>query len=152
MTLEDELRVRFATPHDRAFLNIVFTGAWLTARFNRFLKGFGLSEQQFNVLRILRGQKGKPANLSLIQERMVHRMSNVTRLVERLREKGLVERVVCEGDRRRVEITITEEGLKLLSTMAEAQREHMEELVKRITGEEAKTLGDLLEKVRDWEN
>ena len=57
-----------------------------------------------------------------------------------------------EGDRRRVEITITEEGLKLLSTMAEAQREHMEELVKRITGEEAKTLGDLLEKVRDWEN
>lgn len=148
MKLEDELRVRFESPHDRAFLSIVFTGAWLTARFNRFLKGFGLSEQQFNVLRILRGQKGEPANLSLIQERMVHPMSNATRLVERLREKGLVERVASEEDRRKVEITITKKGLKLLSAVGEAQEAHMEDLVDRITGEEAKTLGELLDKVR----
>ena len=117
MKLEDELKMRFKTPHDRALLSTVFTGVWLTDRFNRFLKQFGLSEQQFNVLRILRGQKGKPANLFLIQERMVHRMSNATRLVEKLRQKALVERVVCEEDRRKVEIQ------SLYSTCAKRRQE-----------------------------
>ena len=148
MKLEDELQMRFKTPHDRALLSIIFTGAWLTGRFNRFLKPFGLSEQQFNVLRILRGQKGKPANLFLVQERMVHRMSNATRLVEKLRQKGLVERVVCEENRRKVEITITNKGRKLLSRIDEAHREYAGELGTGLTKKEAGLLGDLLEKVR----
>ncbi len=149
MKLEDELKMRFKTPHDRALLSTVFTGVWLTDRFNRFLKQFGLSEQQFNVLRILRGQKGEPANLFLIQERMVHRMSNATRLVEKLRQKALVERVVCDEDRRKVEITITKKGLKLLSTIDGASQEHAGGLDKKLTKKEAELLGALLEKVRE---
>ena len=78
------------------------------------LKPFGISLQQFNVLRILRGQQGVAANLSTVQERMVNKMSNTTRLIDKLTEKNYVERTVCEENRRKIELFITEEGLSLL--------------------------------------
>ncbi len=78
------------------------------------LKPFGISLQQFNVLRILRGQQGVAANLSTVQERMVNKMSNTTRLIDKLIEKNYVERTVCEENRRKIELFITEEGLSLL--------------------------------------
>ena len=79
------------------------------------LKPFGISIQQFNVLRILRGQKGVAANLSTVQERMVNKMSNTTRLVDKLIEKSLVERIICKENRRKIELFITEEGLSFLN-------------------------------------
>ena len=78
------------------------------------LKPFGISLQQFNVLRILRGQQGVAANLSTVQERMVNKMSNTTRLIDKLIEKNYVERTVCEENRRKIELFSTEEGLTLL--------------------------------------
>jgi DNA-binding MarR family transcriptional regulator len=79
------------------------------------LKPFEISVQQFNVLRILRGQKGQPANLSTINERMVTKMSNTTRLVDKLISKKYVNRTICEHNRRKVEISITDKGLVFLS-------------------------------------
>ncbi|MDA8948751.1 MarR family transcriptional regulator [Flavobacteriaceae bacterium] len=79
------------------------------------LKPFGISIQQFNVLRILRGQKGVAANLSTVQERMINKMSNTTRLVDKLIEKSLVERIICKENRRKIELFITEEGLSFLN-------------------------------------
>ena len=84
---------------------------------NQFVKTFGISLPQFNVLRILRGQKAKPANLSTINERMIHKMSNTTRLVDKLIDKKLVQRQICEENRRKIEIFITIEGLNLLKKL-----------------------------------
>ena len=148
MKLEEELKMKFTSPKQRAGLNVIFTGAWLTDRFNRSLKPFGISEQQYNVLRILRGQKGTPANLFTIQERMVHRMSNATRLVEKLRLKGYVEREVCAENRRKIDVTITQKGLGLIEEIEPVAVKNNQDMHKRLTRDEAQTLGDLLDKMR----
>ena len=84
---------------------------------SKALKPFGVSFQQFNVLRILRGQKGVAANLSTVHERMVNRSSNTTRIIDKLTDKNLVKRNICKENRRKIELFITNEGLKLLSVI-----------------------------------
>lgn len=101
-------------PEKKLVLNLIVTANYISDRIQEAMKPFGISTQQFNVLRILRGQKGKPANLSTIQERMVSKMSNTTRLVDKLIDKGLTERTICPSNRRKVEIKITDSGLELL--------------------------------------
>ncbi|MEJ1223768.1 MarR family winged helix-turn-helix transcriptional regulator [Sediminicola sp. 1XM1-17] len=110
------------------------------------LKPFEVSLQQFNVLRILRGQKGKPANLSTLNERMVTKMSNTTRLVDKLIAKGYVDRVICESNRRKVEINITDSGQKALLEMDKAMKQSELEVVKNFTEEDLKALNNLLDK------
>ena len=129
-------------------LSIMFTGNWLSDRMNSLLKPWGISDQQYNVLRILKGQKGKPINLYMIRERMIHRMSNATRLVEKLRKKGFVQREICESNRRMVEIVITKEGLQALNEINEVVDLHREVTNKKLTNEEATILGHLLDKLR----
>lgn len=149
MRLEDELKTTaFKSAKHKAMLNVIFTGVWLSERTNRFLKQFDLSEQQFNVLRILRGQKGQPINMIDIQERMVHKMSNATRLVEKLRQKGLVQRVICENNRRKVEITITTDGLQLLADI-DTKMASRPSPMDQLTDDEANELSRLLERLRD---
>lgn len=110
------------------------------------IKPYGISIQQFNVLRILRGQKGKPANLSTLNERMVTKMSNTTRLVDKLILKGYVNRVTCPSNRRKVEINITPEGetdlLKIDVSIMEAEKE----IVKNFSEEDLMELNGLLNK------
>lgn len=113
------------------------------------LKPFDISIQQFNVLRILRGQQGKPANLNTIQERMVNKMSNTTRLVDKLLEKKLVDRCVCEENRRKVEIVITEKGLALLRELDPIVEEVENEIIKNLSPEDMEDLNLLLEKIRE---
>jgi len=149
MKLEEELKMQFKSPYDKAMLNIIFTGAWMSESFNQFLKPFGLSSQQFNVLRILRGQKGKPAPLYLIQERMVHRSSNATRLVDKLLLKGLVQREQDESNRRKIEITITQKALKLLDQIEEKHKYFRQSLHDKINKKEAELLAKLLDKIRE---
>jgi len=108
------------------------------------LKPFEVSLQQFNVLRILRGQKGTPANLSTINERMVTKMSNTSRLVDKLVTKSLVNRMTCENNRRKVEITITLKGLKALDKMDVAITLSENELLKTFTEAELVQLNQLL--------
>tara|TARA_R110000868_G_scaffold258628_7_gene516235 strand:- start:1309 stop:1755 length:447 start_codon:yes stop_codon:yes gene_type:complete len=110
------------------------------------LKPHGVSLQQFNVLRILRGQKGKPANLSTLNERMVTKMSNTTRLVDKLILKGYVDRIVCPSNRRKVEINITPKGESALSLMDIALKEAEDELLKNFSMEDLTALNGLLDK------
>ncbi len=110
------------------------------------LKPFDISIQQFNVLRILRGQHAKPANLSTLNERMVTKMSNTTRLVDKLLLKGYVDRITCKSNRRKVEISITEKGASVLKEMDVAVKRAEKSIVKNITVEELNELNYLLNK------
>ncbi len=110
------------------------------------LKPFEVSMQQFNVLRILRGQKGNPANLSAINERMVTKMSNTTRLVDKLIKKGFVNRCVCPSNRRKVEIVITDSGLEALSQMDKALGKAHDIILKNFDKKDLEQLNQLLDK------
>lgn len=148
-SIEQEIKQKqFNSPYQRAIINIIFTGNWLTAESESKLKAFGISQQQYNVLRILRGQQSKAINLCDIQERMMSRMSNATRLVEKLRQAGYVTRELCQENRRKVEIAITEKGLELLEQIEPGMKEHEQELAKRLSEAEVKELSRLLDKAR----
>jgi DNA-binding MarR family transcriptional regulator len=112
------------------------------------LKPFGLSVQQFNVLRILRGQKGNMLNLNEITHRMIHKMSNTTRLVDKLIDKSLVERVICPENRRRVNISITDKGLEILSQIDSVIQEFEKEIIRLLSEKEKNTLLNLLIKIK----
>jgi DNA-binding MarR family transcriptional regulator len=149
MKLEEELRTeKFKTEQQRAVLSILFTSSWIEVRTNECFKQYGISQEQYNVLRILKGQKGRPANLSTVQERMIHRMSNATRLVEKLKLKGYVNRVPCEDNRRKVEITITNKGIALLENIDPRLVKLETDLFRNFTEEEIRQIGSLLDKVR----
>lgn len=149
MRLEEELKQKeFKNEIHKANLNVMFTGGWLNARTSQVLKPFKLSHQQYNVLRILRGAEGS-SNLCQVQERMLDRMSNATRLVEKLRQKKLVTRELCPANRRKVDIRITQEGLELLALIDEKMTAMYEEMCGRITEEEARLLNALLDRMRD---
>ena len=111
------------------------------------LKPFEISLQQFNVLRILRGRKGIPANLQTVQKRMIHKMSNTTRLVDKLIDKKLVSRKVCRDNRRKIEISITQEGLDILSQLDILIQNTEAEILMPLALEEQKTLRHLINKI-----
>lgn len=132
----------------KTLLNVMYTQNVISEKFNEILKPFELSPEQFNVLRILRGQKGKPANMCMIQERMIAKTSNTTRLVDKLLLKELVLREVCPDNRRKMEIMITEKGNKLLTVLDPIVIAHEVSFAKNLTQEELETLNNLLEKFR----
>lgn len=136
-------------PRKELIINLWVTSSNLNVEVAESVKSFGISMQQFNVLRILRGQKGQPANLQTIQERMVHKMSNTTRLVDKLIEKKLTERFICENNRRKVEITITKKGLSLLDELDPIITEAEERCTKNLSVKEVETLNQLLNKLRE---
>jgi DNA-binding MarR family transcriptional regulator len=116
--------------------------------FNDILKPFEISVEQFNVLRILRGQNGKPANMCLIQERMIAKTSNTTRIVDKLVTKELVTREICPHNRRKMEVNITEKGLELLLKIDPKVDRFELDLLLNLSTTEAETLNQLLEKYR----
>tara|TARA_R110002072_G_scaffold2867_2_gene22323 strand:- start:1336 stop:1785 length:450 start_codon:yes stop_codon:yes gene_type:complete len=135
-------------PHTKTVLNIMYTSRIVEEKVAEMLKPYGLSMQQYNVLRILRGQKGVPANLSTIQERMINKMSNTTRLVDKLIEKGFAERNICESNRRKVEISITHNGLSLLEEIDPLTLTNNNEILKDFSMNELITLNTLLDKLK----
>lgn len=152
MKLEEALQQRkFINPVHKAHLNIIYTAAWLNQRSTRALKQYDLSVQQFNILRILRGMHPEPATIKLLTERMIDKMSNASRLVEKLKQKGWVERLECSQDRRRVDITITEAGLAILVEASAAIDQVMFEDAETLAEAEAHQLSDLLDKLRSNE-
>lgn len=112
---QDIKQENFTSEEQKALLNVIFTGNWVAQQQHELLKPFGLTMQQYNVLRILRGQNGKPMTVLAIIERMLDRTSNASRLVDKLLEKKLVIRRECSNDRRAVDILILPTGLELLS-------------------------------------
>lgn len=147
-SLEEEImQTKFRSEQHRAIINLVFTGNWLTAQHTKFLRTYNLTEQQFNILRILRGQQPRPASINLIKERMLDKMSDVSRIVERMRKLGLVEREICPSDRRSVEVVITEQGLELLTEVDEHAAK-VDSVLDNLNNEELQTLNTLLDKLR----
>jgi DNA-binding MarR family transcriptional regulator len=150
MSLDDKIKSSITlNPAKRTVLNMVYTNQFVNDKFIEVLKPFDLSIEQFNVLRILRGQKGVAANMCLIQERMLARTSNTTRLVDKLLLKGLVTREVCPGNRRKMEVMITEQGLKLLSEVDPKVDQYEEMITSGLTPGELEELNRLLEKFRN---
>jgi DNA-binding MarR family transcriptional regulator len=147
--LEDILKSNAALPlAKRTALNFMITNKTLSENYLDFFKQYDISGQQFNVLRILKGQKGKPANLATIQERMIDKNSNTTRLIDKLILKNLVERTICPENRRKVEIIITKNGLELLAIIDPKLNRLEEDIMQPLTTTEAETLNILLEKLR----
>ncbi len=148
MRLEEEIKQsKFESEQQKAVLNIMVTSNWITSNQTKLLKKFDLSPPQYNVLRILRGAKDKPVMLADISSRMLDKMSNATRLVEKLKQKGLVNREQCEVNRRQVDISITEQGLQLL-LLIDAPMKDMTALLSHISTKEAQVLNEILDKWR----
>ena len=149
MSIEAEIKSSIVLNiHQKSVINLLFTGNWINEKTNEFFKPFGLSVQQFNVLRILRGRKGEPTNLIDIQERMISKMSNTTRLIEKLKQKDLVNRVQCQENRRKIEVTITKLGLELLQNIDQQLNKHEKKTVGNLSEDELKVLNELLDKLR----
>lgn len=132
----------------KAVLNIIYTQNNINERLIEILKPYDLSNEQYNVLRILRGQKGNPANMCLIQERMLAKTSNTTRLVDKLLLKELVTRKVCKENRRKIEVLITEKGLDILKELDPKVDNYEQNIVANLSSSELEQLNDLLEKIR----
>jgi len=132
----------------RTVLNILYTQNLVSEKFAEVLKPYELSSEQYNVLRILRGQKAKPTNMCVIQERMLAKTSNTTRLVDKLLLKDLVTREVCPDNRRKMEVTITEKGLELLEELDPKVDHHEQLFAQNLSQEEQELLNDLLERYR----
>jgi DNA-binding MarR family transcriptional regulator len=132
----------------KAVLNIIYTQNVINDHFNEILKPYDLSGEQYNVLRILRGQKGCPANMCLIQERMLAKTSNTTRLVDKLLLKKLVTREVCPENRRKIEVQITQKGLDVLSELDPKITKNENKFSNNLSNTELEQLNELLEKFR----
>lgn len=132
----------------KVILNIIYTQNVINDKFNEILKPNDLSSEQYNVLRILRGQKGCPANMCVIQERMLAKNSNTTRLIDKLLLKEFVTREVCPNNRRKIEVLITQKGLDILTELDPKVEEHEQLFANNLNQEELEQLNHLLEKYR----
>lgn len=149
MKIEDAIKQKqFSSELDKMIINLIYTGNWILNINGRALKPFGMTTQQYNVLRILKGQHPNPAPVSLVNERMLDQMSNASRLVEKLRIKGYVERSTCPDDRRQVDIKLTEEGLKVLEQATAHLKEVSAQVYQELSDDEARQLNQLLDKFR----
>lgn len=150
MPIEEEIlnATAFKSPQKHAQVNILYTATWLNKHSNAILKPFNLTLQQFNILRILRGCKGKPATIKLLTSRMFDKMSNASRLVDKLVNKGWAERKRSNTDRRQVEIVITDTGMELLEQANNALDTASATYLSSLTTEEANQINELLNKMR----
>ncbi|SDE86698.1 DNA-binding transcriptional regulator, MarR family [Pricia antarctica] len=130
----------------RTIIHFMLVNTKIKETISTQLKPYGISLQQFNVLRILRGQNGKPANLSTLNGRMVTKMSNTTRLVDKLLLKGYVNRQTCPSNRRKIEITITEQGNRQLEKMDKAMKDAEVKILENLSHKELEQLNILFDK------
>jgi len=148
MSLEEDIKQnKFKTEAHKAGVNIIYTFNWLDSQTRDFFKKYDLTPQQFNILRILRGQHPQPSTINLLKERMLDKMCDASRMVERLRLKNLLERHTCANDRRSVDILITKKGLDLLSSI-DAEFDKFNARIINLPEEELKQLNTLLDKLR----
>lgn len=149
MKIEEAIQQKqFKSEFIKADINIMYTCSWLSLIKKQLLSDFKISWQQFNLLRILKGQFPNPSPLKNLSERMIDRTSNTSRLVDKLVDKGFAERSVCPDDRRRVDIIISQKGIDLVDEASKVIEGGLTTIMKRLTEEEATTLNDLLDKVR----
>lgn len=149
MKLEQEIKQsKFRNEYHKLAVNVLYTNGWLMNLYSTLFSKYGITSNQYNILRILRGQYPNPATINLLKERMLDKMSDASRLVERLRIKGFVKRDLSSKDRRCVDVIITEKGLKLLAEIDKLNDKH-DSFLKNLSESEAKKLNNLLDKLRD---
>jgi len=146
---KDISQAKFRNEYQKAAINLIYTFNWANERMKKLLDEYDITSQQFNILRILRGA-GKPISTLQIRQRMLDKMSDTSRIVDRLLKKGWVVKVTCEGDRRLVDVSISETGLNLLNRI-DAHQDEMDNVFKNLDAEEALTLNKLLDKIRNAE-
>ncbi|MFM9950552.1 MAG: MarR family winged helix-turn-helix transcriptional regulator [Saprospiraceae bacterium] len=150
MKIEDAIQQKqFVSEFQKAHINVLYTASFLNQKTLKALKPFHISPQQFNILRILRGRYPQPASVKLLTEKMIDKTSNASRLVEKLRTKGLVAREASDDDRRKVDVQITKSGLELLEQASMAIERMIQNYGAAITPEEAGALNGLLDKLRE---
>ena len=150
MTLEKDINQHtFRSEYQKAALNLIYTFNWVNEKINRQFEPFDITQQQFNILRILRGA-GQPLSTLQIRQRMLDRMSDTSRIVDRLVKKGMVKKTVCREDRRLVDVLLTDKGKKLLQMM-DVLNEEMDAIFKSLNENEARQLNILLDKIRTVE-
>lgn len=142
--ISKDINSKFPDNKVKALLNILYTANWIKTKQNNFFQPYKVSAQQYNILRILRGAK-EPLKAQTIKERMIERAPNATRLMDKLSDKKFIERVRCDHDRRVVYISITENGLELLSQI---DKNIKDDLLENLSFGEATILSDLLDKIR----
>jgi MarR family 2-MHQ and catechol resistance regulon transcriptional repressor len=147
---KDIQQSRFRNNYHKATVNLIYTLGWMRERARHFLDAEDITEQQFNILRILRGSHPKPLSTLQIRERMLEKMSDTSRIVDRLVSKGLVKKVICKEDRRLVDVLITDKGKKTLDKM-DAHQDELDAILGNLSEKEAATLSDLLDKLRNTE-
>ncbi|MDD4971964.1 MAG: MarR family transcriptional regulator [Paludibacter sp.] len=148
MKIEDELKGRFRNDRNKALINLFFTEKQLTYSMLQLFKKHELTEPQYNILRVLRGYRSQgPSSIGFLKERMLDRNSDVSRLIDKLFEKGLVDRKENGADRRQKDVVITEKGLELLARMDDCEKK-ADTLLQGLTDDEISELNRLLDKIR----
>ncbi len=146
--IEDEIKQsKFRSEGQKLIINLIYTYNQVSAQMITLLATYGLTVQQYNILRILKGQYPTPATNNLVKERMLDRNSDVTRIVDRMIRNGLVTRTSCEEDRRRVDILITQAGIDMLDSI-QAQEMKMDDIAGNLSMDEQIGLNTLLDKLR----
>jgi DNA-binding MarR family transcriptional regulator len=150
MGIEKDIgQAKFRSEYQKATINLIYTFNWMNERIKNMLDQYDITPQQFNILRILRGA-GVPISTLQIRQRMLDKMSDTSRIVDRLVKKDLARKVVCEGDRRLVDVTISDNGLDLLNRI-DSHQDDMDSVFKNLDEEQALTLNKLLDKIRNGE-
>lgn len=149
MKIEEEIQQKqFKNEYLKAHINILFSASWMNQYTTQKLKTFNISWQQFNILRILKGQAPKPSTVKELGNRMIDKMSNASRLIDKLEKKKLVERIASKKDRRKVEISITKTGLEIVEVASQILEDGMVQQMQSLTLKEAEILNELLDKLR----
>jgi len=138
---------KFRNERHKAMINLLYTYGWTVERLKQFVAEEDITHQQFNILRILRGNHPTPLSTLSIRERMIDKMSDTSRIVDRLVSKGLVKKIVCKKDRRLVDVNITDKGLKLLEKL-DRKQDQMDDILDNLSEKEATSLSRLLDKIR----
>ena len=147
MGIEKDIQQQtFRNEYQKAAVNLIFSTGWLNEKIKTFLDTEDITSQQYNILRILRGSK-TPMSTLQIRERMLDKMSDTSRIVERLQKKGVVEKKVCPADKRLVDVVISKKGLALIEKLDRRNTE-LDSILQSLTPDEAKTLNSLLDKMR----
>lgn len=145
---KDIQQSKFRNPHQKAAINLIYTLGWMRDKTKCIFDSEDITSQQFNILRILRGSFPQPLSTLQIRERMLEKMSDTSRIVDRLISKGLVKKVTCKTDRRLVDVIITDKGKKLLERLDEKQ-DQIDGVLGNLSENDANILSDLLDKIRD---
>jgi len=147
MKIEEEIKqLKFKSTHQKAIINLLFTASWIQTQQQQFFKSFGITNQQFNILRILKGQYPNAISATEIKSRMLDKNSDVSRLLDRLAVKNLILKQTCPKDKRAADVSITQTGLDILAELDKKQKQI--DTVLTLSEKEAEDLSNLLDKGR----